>query len=882
MQSHVLVKAKIEVPHFRSGLIQRTGLEQRLGEAMAHQRLVLLVAPAGYGKTAALSRQLQRLPTGCVFAWLTADEDDDLQRFLSHLIEALEPLDPPWRLAPEALFDLVARGRLRETAAALLRTLHATDAPEGGVIVIDDLHAVADARVFEFLDHLLDDLPQRWTMAIATRTEPPLTLRRWRVRREMTEFDEQALEFSRSEVGALCRHAMGSDDPSLTEQLLSRTKGWAAGLCLSLEARERFGASAAKGALQNRRYLFEFLASEVLAGLPQELQDFLLRCSVLSELSLSRCSEVSGSPHTYELLEDIERRRLFVSVLNGDELTMRLHDLFRDFLEERLRRVFPLEVPALLRVAAAGEPDPVRRTLMHLRAGAWDAAQESLGNATPDLLTSDGVGQVLRIVDQFPSEIRDTSAVLAYVRGLCAWPQSQHAQVAAIMEHAASGFDALQRHDEAQRARAMQALGSVFCGRVDEARRLGQRVRARPMDLETETLVEMLDFWIEGRVGSLEGPGRHLGNVVALLLRGASAEFWARCMPHINVFINRPGVSAHFQRLVDGARAAAGGAHWALQAAANVTEGWLLLWQGRTAELSQSFQRVEDDARWLGQPVALQLMLLNQQLNRDVIVDDRDAARIKRDKLFEHIESIDPSSDVHLSYVALGLRASIAIEDWPTVRMHLPRLEADAARGNPSMSQYLLIFKATLALEERRIGEALAILRELAANPDLPRYIHVEAMARTRLALAELADGSPGAAWRALQPLLERAAIHGNVGELLITGVQGLRDLSAAAWGDVANAGLLADLRRWVDAAVRSRPGPPRAEADLAIDTAGLSPRELEVLALLTEGQSNKLIARCLDLSPHTVKRHVARILERLDLTSRAQAANWYREHLAA
>jgi LuxR family transcriptional regulator, maltose regulon positive regulatory protein len=212
MQSVSLARAKIQTPRFRGGLIEREDLEQHLGGALTSRRLVLLVAPAGYGKTAALSRQLQRLPPGCAVAWLTADEEDDLQRLLSHLIEALEPLDPPWRLAPEALLELVAQGRLREAASALLGALEATDTTSG-VIVLDDLHAVADARVFEFLGHLLDGLPQNWTIAIATRVEPPLALGRWRARREIAEFNQAALSFSRHEVQVLWRHATGRDDP---------------------------------------------------------------------------------------------------------------------------------------------------------------------------------------------------------------------------------------------------------------------------------------------------------------------------------------------------------------------------------------------------------------------------------------------------------------------------------------------------------------------------------------------------------------------------------------------------------------------------------------------------------------------------------------------
>ncbi|HJS01929.1 MAG TPA: AAA family ATPase, partial [Variovorax sp.] len=208
MQSASLARAKIQTPRFRSGLIERSELEHQLGDALINRRLVLLVAPAGYGKTAALSRQLQQLPPGCAVAWLTTDEEDDLQRLLSHLIEALEPLDPPWRLAPEALTELVAQGRLRETVSALLGALEATDVTNG-VIVLDDLHAVADARVFEFLGHLLDGLPQNWTLVIASRVEPPLALGRWRARREVAEFDETTLGFSRKEVQALWRHATG-------------------------------------------------------------------------------------------------------------------------------------------------------------------------------------------------------------------------------------------------------------------------------------------------------------------------------------------------------------------------------------------------------------------------------------------------------------------------------------------------------------------------------------------------------------------------------------------------------------------------------------------------------------------------------------------------
>jgi LuxR family maltose regulon positive regulatory protein len=156
--------------------------------------------------------------------------------------------------------------------------------------------------------------------------------------------------------------------------------------------------------------------------------------------------------------------------------------------------------------------------------------------------------------------------------------------------------------------------------------------------------------------------------------------------------------------------------------------------------------------------------------------------------------------------------------------------------------------------------------------------VYLDARVRTQLALAELAGGSPIAAWRALEPLVKQVTASGNVGQVLIVGVPVLSRLSLASWDGAASREGLAVLRQWAETARQFKAGaqekPPGQAAE---QDAGLTPRELEVLALLTAGLSNKLIARTLNLSPHTVKRHVARILDRLDLASRMQAANWYR-----
>jgi LuxR family transcriptional regulator, maltose regulon positive regulatory protein len=883
MLSVSLDRTKIRTPRFRSGLIERSELEEQLGNALESRRLVLLVAPSGYGKTAALSRQLERLPPGRAVTWISVDEEDDLQRLLSHLIEALEPLDPPWRLAPEALVDLVAGGRSREAAFAVLSAIEATDTTRG-LIVLDNLHAVADARVFEFLGYLLEGLPQNWTLVIASRVEPPLALGRWRAQREVAEFDQTALGFSRKEVQDLWRHTTGREDPEQAGRLFDRTQGWAAGLCLSLEASERSATTAAKGVWHNRRHLFDYLASEVFDDLPSELQTFLLRCSVLSELTVARCGQVSGNPRAALLLEDIERRRLFVSELDGEELTLRLHDLFRDFLDERLRRLHPEEVPALLRCAAKGEADTLRRTLMYLRAGAWKEAQQDLSDAAAEMLADDKGAQVIRIVEQFPADMQASSPSLAYIRGLCAWPNYQYDVVRTSMEHAAAGFDALGQHDDAQHARAVQALALFFCGHMEDARSLSQTVRSRSMDVETETLSELLDFWYEGYHGPAEGPGRRLERVVNLLMQADSAELWFRCMPRVNILISqligRPGVSVQIQRLVNGVRAAIGDAHWSLQVSADLTEAWLLLWQGRFAALEAAFQKIEEDSKWLGQPAGLRIRLLTVRVMHQVSCDDRDAARASRDAVIAHASLLDCSSGLPQAFFVVALRVSVALEDWAAVRTHLPSLQVKAGRESPGIQMFARTFAALLTLQEGRIEEALTALRELATRSAVLDIAYLDALVRTRLARAELANGSPAAAWRALGPLIERVAASGNVGQVLGTGLQNLTELWLASWDGEASREGLATLGQWVETARRSKAGSQvRSLASAAAQDAGLSARELQVLALLADSQSNKLIARALNLSPHTVKRHVARILDRLDLSSRMQAADWHRAH---
>jgi LuxR family maltose regulon positive regulatory protein len=449
---------KIRPPKARAGLIARTRLERRLGEALAGRRLTLLSAPAGFGKTAALARQLELLPQGTAVAWIAGDDDDDLHRFISCLFAALEPFDLPWRQQPDALVAAAAdpaEGALRRVADELLNALAACEVARG-LIVLDDADRIRDTRVFGFIDMLLERLPEQWGCVVCSRVDPPLALARLRAQDELTELRQTDLAFVPDEVRELIAEAGSAADG---EQLMARTAGWPAGVRMLLRAG---GLPPQAGRLMDR-HLFDFLASEVLDHMPVELREFLLHCAVLPELTAARRAHVAGNPRAERLLEEIERRGLFVTVLDAPELTLRLHDLLRDFLEDRLRRERPEMLAPLLRRAAETESDPIRRLSLLMRAFAWQEAEELLEGVAEDLLAAGAADSVARLVEQFPPERQRASPVLALVRGRVAWARWNWPLMTAELQRAGAGFAAAGDERRRQRAQALEAM--AYCGR---------------------------------------------------------------------------------------------------------------------------------------------------------------------------------------------------------------------------------------------------------------------------------------------------------------------------------------------------------------------------------------------------------------------------------
>jgi len=907
--THSFALTKIQPPRARASLVARERLEERMTKAALARRLVLIAAPAGFGKTAALARLIERLRGKASVAWISADVDDDPFGLLACLIAALEPLDPPWRTDPEALIAAAggSRSDRHDVVTQVLNALAACDV-ERGLIVLDDAHRVSDTTVFEFLDLLLERLPPQWGVIVASRTDPPLaSLARLRAHGELAEFRQRELRFTLDEVRALLPpgdNGAALDHEATSERLYQRTHGWAVGLRLAVNGiLSGHDAQAVIADTVSDRHVFDYLLNEVLGELPVPLRCFLLRCSVLDELTAGRCAAVSADPHAAEWLEEIERRGLFVSALQGAETTLRLHDLFRDFLRDRLRREMANELPTLYRRAAAGETDMLRRIGFLIGAGDWSEAEETLRDAGATIIATVGVAPVLRLLDKFPAEAQRNSANLLYMRCLAAWSRWDWPTMREAGAAAAAAFTRLGQARLAWRAGVYESIAHVTAGSHEEA------LRRLVVDPEVEVtrddlaLAGVVRSYIALDRGRLDEVAPRYREMVDMLEQSRDPVLWYQCVPR-SLQCGIPAMRELARRFGVGALAVAPEAPTPLRAIALTSSAWSDIWSGHLDAALKTAGLAEADARWLGPPPNVRLALYSVLAVLFAMLGRRSDSYGALDEILVLFD--DPGGGYRRDspFYAFYRLFAVRLADWNDDSARVERLAgeldrlaaADTGMLRPLLQAQRLVLPGRLAWQRGEWRAARDAFERALAQEGALRVFGEDVEVRLRLALACLRLADVDAAATAIVPVFETAERDGSPGGAL-TGPKSVLDaLAATSWDGRLAPARITTLRRW--AAVLKAPAAP-ADADQAPDHAAepvgtrtsapvlvtaeaLSPRELDVLKLIAAGDSNKLIARAYDLSPHTVKRHVANILDKLGVQSRGQAAAWYNERRPA
>ena len=330
----------------------RAVLRERLSSLLTPdqpKRLNLVIAPAGFGKTTLVS-QWCAVTTGPI-AWLSLDEhDDEPRRFWQYVVSAFEHAG---LTGLEDCHKCLA-GNTDDNLSSAITVLINTLSSDGGLwnLVLDDFQFIASDQIQRQFGYFVDYLPAGVTVTLASRSEPPLPLARWRVRRWVQEIHPALLAFSEDECREFFHNTMGL---AISEQeiqaICRRTEGWVAAMQLAALSGNNSGLvqdprAAAPDAPQaalsiDERHISDYVLSEVLDKQPEAIVAFLLDTACCPRLCASMCNTLRNSDDGQEKLETLLSQNLFLIPLDSHNEWFRYHDLFRDALLQRIRHTSP-------------------------------------------------------------------------------------------------------------------------------------------------------------------------------------------------------------------------------------------------------------------------------------------------------------------------------------------------------------------------------------------------------------------------------------------------------------------------------------------------------------------------------------------------------------
>ena len=471
MKPSILLRTKFLVPRPRPDLLPRPRLLDWL-EANSDKRLILLSAPAGYGKTTLLVDFINA--SHRPFAWYQFDaQDSDPTVFLTYLIESLRSMEH----APDTLANAIG-----QTAQSLLDSAEAATSPKRvltvlinelaeqietpWLIVFEDYHYVTSPVVHQLVDFLLENAPDGLHIILSTRVDPPIALARLRARGQLAELRVSSLRFREDEMTKW----MQSDLPGLSNESLNllseKTEGWVAALQIirsSLTGRDAEDVNAMLAGLNgSQQFVFDYLADEVFKRLPEDVQEFLLRTSIIQQMDSSVCNAVAGVQNAQSILDELEKQNLFVASLDAQKKWYRYHYLFREFLLSRLQRVETESVEGLERSAGAHYESQGEWEVAfshYVNAGVYESAARVVSIFASDYVERGRIEVLHRYLNTLPVHIMRANPELLLQHGNALFRLGQTGTAIAAYEDARTSFAS--QNDPSGICRALTRLAEV-------------------------------------------------------------------------------------------------------------------------------------------------------------------------------------------------------------------------------------------------------------------------------------------------------------------------------------------------------------------------------------------------------------------------------------
>ncbi len=475
-----VINTKIVVPRRRADLLSRQRLIDLLNELL-DLKLVIVAAPAGYGKTSLLVDYFAA--SGLPPCWLSLDPlDQDIPRFLAHFIACIRARFPRFGKVSLGVLQNTDQDQLNlDALVAVIANDAYQNISEHFAVVIDDYHLVEESRSIPyFLNQFIQRVDENCHLVIASRTllnlpDMPLLVARSLV--GGLSFEE--LAFQPREIQDLWlknyRQALSEEEAG---SLAEKTEGWITGLLLTRQVPGDLALDRLKAGPSSDTGLYEYLAQQVLSSQPQSTQNFLLWTSFLEEFDAPLCEEVLPAAlgvqaNWAELIEQVLRANLFIQTVGDDHIWLRYHHLFRDFLQQRLASSRPEQAEQIqLRLAAhyiqLGEWERVFD--FYKRFGDPLTLADLIEQAGETLVTRGRWSTLSEWLGHLPENIIQQRPSLIALRGISVYFKGNQDHAEEMLSQAATMYQTSGQHSEHATTLIRRATVFRMTGKLTEAK----------------------------------------------------------------------------------------------------------------------------------------------------------------------------------------------------------------------------------------------------------------------------------------------------------------------------------------------------------------------------------------------------------------------------
>jgi LuxR family maltose regulon positive regulatory protein len=905
-----LIKTKLSPPRQSRKAVQREELMQMLAPGL-RRTLTIVTAPAGFGKTTLLTAWRERLlEEGCRIAWLTLDGDDnDATQFLNYIAQALAE---GFHIAPQEFgFD----GQLGSPKIAATSLINGIDGlGEEITLILEEYDRISDQRVHDILAFLLLHAPSNLHLVLSTRCEPPLPFAYLRASDQLIEIGAENLRFGIEESRKfLTENSPVKLSARQTRTLHDATEGWITGLqiaAIGLRGRSNPDELIAKFS-GSFRTVTEYLGQNVLPALAPEAITFLLRTSLLRNLSGALCEHVSGISGGQRTLEWLAGQNMFLKALDDEGEWYRYHPLFADFLRLQLERQ---------------GSDDIR--LLHERAAGWLAEHQMWAEAVRHALAAERVDLATDWVERCAMkqiEDSDVSSVLTWIRKLpqeavrqrlrlhiaFAWAltltnQAAEAQqvFSAIEQSIAAGM-----HEVSDEIRwGMETLRATITILIkdDTASALALAVqceKAQPEHVEwiddklwTRQIIRnilSLGYEKSGNLDLARAAQSDMNDEMPLdFSRSLFAVCYGYCL--LGACDVKEGALGSGVRQFRKALGIAETRVGRRSAAASLAASYL-------AEVHYEWNELDEVEELLADRIDV--------IDEACILDSVKHAHLALARMYAARADLDAAQGMLDRAEILGRQRA-----WPRLvaacsaerarvwllqnspveaERALRRLENIAPAKAPQTPcagtethRFLLLTQARLLLHERRFAAAMPLLHQAAALDQATGAAYAivkirvlsaaahEGLGEHQLAIGQLRTAlKEGRSANLIRSIIDEA---GYIGPLLVEVLSSRQSQEKAAVDYCQQLQMALELQRKYFAAPAAAARPSRSGQRAGMDA--LSLRERDILDLVAKGLSNKQISRSLMVTTETVKWHLKNIFSKLDVSCRTQAVHQARK----